>query len=61
MVDACVFDEFAPGAFDMKRPATIAKDTLRRCGDWLISSFRMYHILKASRLRFQFLDPEAHT
>ena len=29
-IDACVFDDFAPGAFDLRRPATITRSTLCR-------------------------------
>ena len=31
MVDACVFDAFAPGDFELRDPSTIDKSTLRRC------------------------------
>ena len=30
-VDACVFDEFAPGDFELRDPSTIQRSTLRRC------------------------------
>ncbi len=30
-MDACVFDAFAPGDFELRDPATIDKSTLRRC------------------------------
>ena len=31
VVDACVFDAFAPGDFELRDPTTIDKSTLRRC------------------------------
>ena len=30
-MDACVFDAFAPGDFELRDPTTIDKSTLRRC------------------------------
>ena len=38
-IDACVFDAFSPGGFNMQEPSTMSASTLRRCASSMCHKF----------------------
>ena len=73
MIDACVFDKFAPGDFDMRLPATMQRGTLRRCTfaftsmQCVLNKFSMTPITAQGEVRVcvgtcrSIVDPQAGT